>query len=230
MVIAVIRRESALPLVNNVARELFEQWLGEYQDDVDALSEPQRDEVERLRERVQIPTAGGMHLPVSIPARRTDRTVDWPHHLYQDAEGQFPDRFTTPEVELLETEFAAPGHLAWLRNIPRKKWALAFPYDKTASEVAAAYPDFLFFALDGDEVKIDLVDTHGIHLPDAAAKARGFAQFAKDHGHRFRRVEMVIFDENERRRTLNLKNIAVRGQVLAVTSREHLESLYAVAG
>jgi len=30
------------------------------------------------------------------------------------------------------------------------------------------------------------VDTHGIHLDDAPAKARGLATYAKDHGHRFR--------------------------------------------
>lgn len=230
LVIAVIRQDSALSALEAKAREMFEQWLGEYQEQIDGLPEHERTEVERLRERIQLPTAGGMHLPVSIASKRTDRTTDWPRHLYKDADGHFPDRLTVPEEALVETELHTPDFLCWLRNKPRQRWALAFPYSKSPTELAPAYPDFLFFYDVAGTVAVDLIDTHGIHLDDAPAKARGLATYAKDHGHRFRRLEMVIYDENDKRKSLNLKSITVRDQVLKVTTREHLQALYDIAG
>ena len=40
---------------------------------------------------------------------------------------------------------------------------------------------------------------------------------------------MVIYDEDDKRKTLNLKSVAVRDQVLKVTTREHLQALYDIA-
>lgn len=230
-VIAVLRTDPAISAVENKARELFEQWLGEYQEQIDLLGESEREEIDRLRERADSPTVGAIHLPLTIRSRRTNRTVDWPKHLYQDADGYFPDFLNEWEKDVVETEMARPEHICWVRNRSRQKWAVAFPYDKTTTELAPGYPDFLFFRADGSEVKADIVDPHGIHLPDAPAKARGLASFVKDFGQQYGRVEMVIYDPSDgRKRSLNLKSIAIRDQVLKVTSTAHLQALFDIAG
>lgn len=230
-VIAVLRTDSALSAVENHARTLFEAWIAEYEEAIDALGEGQREEIDRLREVADSPSTRGIHLPTTIRARRNARTTDWPKHLYRDADGNYPEHFDEWEVDVLETEMARPGHIAWLRNLPRQQWAIAFPYDKTTTEQGAAYPDFVFYRRESDAIKVDLVDPHGIHLPDAPAKARGFATYAKRHGHLYGRVEMVIFEPaTKRKRTLNLKSVAVRDQVLRVQSAAHLQALFDIAG
>ncbi len=57
------------------------------------------------------------------------------------------------------------------------------------------------------------------------------AQYAKDHGSRLGRFELVIYDpETRRRKVLDLKNVAVRNHVRAVTTNTHLTALFDLAG
>ena len=210
---------------------MFEAWMAEYEEVIDKLREAQREEIDRLRELADSPSTRGIHLPGTIRVRRSARTTDWPKHLYRDADGSYPDAFNEWEIDVLETEMGRAEHVTWLRNRDRQKWAIAFPYDKTTTERAAAYPDFVFFRRESGGIKADLIDPHGIHLPDAPAKARGFATYAKLHGHLYGRIEMVIFDpETKRKRSLNLKSVAIRDQVLNVSSLAHLKALFDIAG
>ena len=230
-VIAVLRSDGTIIAVETRARELFEEWMSEYGDAIEGLGESEQEEIDRLREAADEPSARGVHLPLNISSRRTKKSTDWPNHLFVDDDGYFPETLNDWEKDVLETEMKRDDHLCWLRNKDRQKWAIAFPYDKTTTEKSAAYPDFVFFREGLGGVKIDLVDPHGIHLPDAPAKARGFAQYAKAHGGLFDRIEMVIYEpDTDRRRGLNLKSITVRDQVLKVTTTGHLQALFDLAG
>lgn len=46
-------------------------------------------------------------------------------------------------------------------------------------------------ALDKWEIVFDIVDPHGHHLADALPKLRVLAQFAREHGKAFRRIEAL---------------------------------------
>ncbi|MDQ1075039.1 MULTISPECIES: DEAD/DEAH box helicase [Microbacterium] len=230
-VIAVLRHPDSAAALEQCAREIYETWMSAYAEAFDGLSEDAQEEIDRLREEADAPSAHRIQLPANVTARRTTRSTDWPKNLYRDPQGYFPDRLNEWEEGVLEAEIARTDLICWVRNTPRKRWAVAYPYDKTPSEKAAAYPDFVFYRSAGDDVRADLVDPHGIHLPDAPAKARGFAAYAKLHGATFDRIEMVIYDEqSKRKRTLNLKSIAVRDQVGKVTTREHLQALFDIVG
>lgn len=230
-VIAVLRHPDSVAALELRTREMYETWLSEYAEAFDDLSEDAQEEIDRLREEADDPSVHRIQLPVNVTARRTTRSTDWPKNLYQDPQGQFPDRLNEWEEGVVEAEVRRDEIICWVRNTPRKRWAIAYPYDKSPSEKSAAYPDFVFFRSDGDEVRADIIDPHGIHLPDAPAKARGFAAYAKAHGALFGRVEMVIYDEQtNRKRALDLKSIAVRDQVAKVTTREHLQALFDIVG
>ena len=175
MVIAVLRGDGTVAAVEARARELFEEWISLYADAVEQLGEAEQEEIDRLREVADAPSTRGVALPGNLHGRSTAKSTNWPNHLYVDENGYFPDALNDPEKDVLETEMKRSGHVCWLRNRDRQRWAIAFPYDKTPTEKAASYPDFVFFREGDGEVKVDLVDTHGVHLPDAPAKARGFA-------------------------------------------------------
>lgn len=230
-VIATLGESATLRALDNEARQQFEEWVGRFSDEIDELAEAERQEFDQLLEHAEAPTDRAMSLPTTVRARRTERSIDYPRNLYQDEDGEYPDTFNDWEKDVVETELGRDGAITWVRNKPRQSWALTIPYDGPTGDAEAMYPDFLFFRQVGDKVVVDLVDPHGVHIPDAPAKARGLARYAKKHGHLFNRLEMVIYDRTDgRRQTLNLKSVSVRDHVLAVTTQQHLHALFDLAG
>ncbi len=224
-VIATLSDSPTLKALDDAARQRFEEWIGQYQDQIDALPENDRQEFDRLLEHAEAPTARALALPTTVGSRRTERSIDYPRNLYQDENGEYPDTLNEWEKDVVETERAREGAICWVRNKARQPWALAVPHDTGTGDAAPMYPDFLFFREQDGKVVVDLVDPHGVHIPDAPAKASGFARYAKQHGHLFARLEMVIYDrQSGRRQTLNLKSVAVRDHVLAVTTQAHLQA------
>ncbi len=76
---------------------------------------------------------------------------------------------------------------------------------------------------------VDILDPHAPNLEDAPSKAVGLAQFARDHGHSFGRIELIALDNDEIRR-LDLQDEDIRKRVLKVKSSSHLKDLYDNAG
>ncbi len=74
------------------------------------------------------------------------------------------------------------------------------------------YPDFLFFDTTDRGVRPSIVEPHGFHLTDAAAKLRGLASYAERHGAAFERIDAVAKVGN-RLLALDLKSDAVRAFV-----------------
>lgn len=232
-VIATLSDSASRDGLETQARQLFQDWFARYQDEIDELPEHQRTDFALIREHADDPSAGALALPLTVRSRRNAQSIDYDRSLYQDEDGQFPEKFNEWEKDVVETELARPVEpvICWVRNKPRQDWALTVPYEDAMGTATAMYPDFLFFRKHDNQVVVDLVDPHGVHIPDAPAKARGMAKYARRHGHLFGRFELVIYDkETRRRKTLDLKNVDVRGHVLAVTTTNHLTALFTLAG
>lgn len=230
-VIATLGEAATREALDNAARQTFDDWLGQYQDKVDDLPEDARQEFDRLREHADAPTNKALALPLTVRSRRSDRSIDYPGNLYEDEGEVYPEKLNEWEKDVVETEIARDGAICWVRNKDRQSWALTVPYETSTGHVAAMYPDFMFFREEGGIVVVDLIDPHGVHLPDAPAKARGLARYAANHGGAFTRVEIVIYDrQSNRRKSLNLKVVSVRRHVLEVTTNQHLNALFDLAG
>ena len=90
-------------------------------------------------------------------------------------------------------------------------------------------PDFLFFRQEGDRVTVDILDPHGVHLDDAVMKAKGLAQYAQSHRHRFGRIELLDKIDGQLPR-LNLKDKKIRDQINAVANNDGLLAIYKAVG
>ena len=110
---------------------------------------------------------------------------------------------------------------AWLRIVPRKDWALCIPYEKH-NEKHPLYPDIVSFRQTKSGLVADILDPHGTQLDDAVDKAKGLATYARKHGADFGRIELIIVNEKDKLKRLNLNDESVRERVDMVTSREHL--------
>lgn len=149
------------------------------------------------------------------------------HHLYIDATGHFVAPLNSWEHAVIETEIARDDVIGWLRNIERKPWALALPYEM-GGEVKPMYPDFLVMRRDGVGVLVDILEPHSPALADSYAKAKGLAQFAAKHWNQFGRIELIRLNGTEIRR-LDLADPNHREKVLAVNGNAGLDLVFGIA-
>ena len=148
------------------------------------------------------------------------------HHLYIDATGHFVANLNNWEHAVIETEIARHDVIGWLRNVERKPWALALPYE-TGGEVRPMYPDFLVVRKEGAGLVVDILEPHAPSLADSYAKAKGLAQFAAKHLNQFGRIELIRLDGHEIKR-LDLAEPDNRARVLAVDGNAGLDLVFGV--
>lgn len=197
--------------------ELFDRWG----DEIEAMPSSRRDLYTRIRRQGAEPRAEPMHAPELIEVRR--ETPVWDGHLFVDAAGKFGWAANKWEDPVLREAMAAKGFAGWLRNTPKKPWALCVPYGQ--GEPRAMYPDLLVFRREGGKVRVDILDPHDDSRADAAEKAAGLARFAQKHGSAFGRIEMIRVVKGRIER-LRLHESTVRDKVAKVTTLKHLQDLY----
>ncbi|MCY2926596.1 MAG: hypothetical protein NT031_14385, partial [Planctomycetota bacterium] len=201
--------------------ELFEK----YRDEIDAMLSVQREKYARIARQGADPRPELVHTPPSIYVRKEKPL--WENHLYVDAEGMFGWNAGGWEEPVLREEIKEETFAGWLRNAPRKPWALCVPYGR--GEPKAMFPDLLVFRREAGKIKIDILDPHDDSRGDAAEKAAGLATFARKHRSAFGRIELIRVVKGKIER-LRLHKESVRDKVMDVTDLKHLQELYASLG
>ena len=218
---------SVVESVENMARERIDLWRGRYVEEIDNLSEKRHTVYADIAGTADEPSTIRIRYPDRVAWKRPQGAPSWDRHIYVDEDGTFADDFNQLETDTLNAEI--PKSLGWLRNPDRKGWSFTIPYQRRPGEYKPVYPDFLFFCQRDDRIVIDILDPHGTHLDDAVTKAKGLALYAKNHGHRFGRIQ--ILDKIEGRlRHLDLKDHRIRDQINAVTNNDGLTALYKAEG
>jgi type III restriction enzyme len=201
--------------------KLFEQ----YRDKIEEMPSSRREQYARIGRQGADPRAETIHAPELIELRK--ETPLWDSHLFVDATAKFGWKANTWEDLVLREEMKGKGFAGWLRNIPKKHWALCVPYGQGPPK--PLYPDMLVLRREGSKIKIDILDPHDDSRADAAEKAAGLADFARKHGAAFGRIEMIRIVKGKIER-LRLHQESVRDKVLKVTDLKHLAELYAQHG
>lgn len=209
--------------VENLARDRVNRWRSRYVDQIDSLPEKRHSVYAEIAGSADQPSKTTIRYPERVTWRRPAGAPGWDKHIYVDDNRAFADDFNNLESEVLNAEI--PNCLGWLRNPDRKGWSFTIPYERRPGEYKPVYPDFLFFRQEGDRLVIDILDPHGAHLSDAVTKAKGLALYAKEHGHRFGRIEIIDRIDGQLRR-LNLKDHTTRGQINAISNNDGLRALY----
>jgi hypothetical protein len=196
---------------------LFEK----YRDKIEEMPSSRREQYARIGRQGAEPRAEKIHPPELIEIRK--ETPAWNGHLFVDDSGKFGWKVNTWEDTVLRDEIKSKTFAGWLRNIPRKHWALCVPYGQ--GQAKPMYPDILAFRREGNKIKIDVLDPHDESRGDAAEKAAGLADFARKHGAAFGRIELIRIEKGQIQR-LRLHQESVRDKVLKVTDLKHLAELY----
>jgi type III restriction enzyme len=201
--------------------KLFEQ----YRDEINAMASSRREQYARIGRQGADPKTETIHAPELLEVAK--ESPRWDGHLFVDDAGKFGWKANNWEEPVLREEMKGKGFAGWLRNIPRKHWALCLPYGQGAAK--PMYPDMLVFRREGNKFKIDIFDPHDESRGDAADKAAGLAEFARKHGAAFGRIELIRMVNGKIER-LRLHQESIRDKVLKVTDLKHLAELYAQHG
>lgn len=199
-----------------------------HRDAIELLAEKRRSAYRKLFGSALRPTETTIRLPERIVVPKRGGQLD--RHLYVDELGQFAAELNSWETAVIESELNTPGVICWLRNEPRKDWALQIPYRDGKDVDRPLYPDFLVFREVDGRVEIDILDPHDPGRPDAAHKAKGLARFAENHGAAFGRIEIIAEGRAGRLLRLDLQDRSIRQAVKVADSAEALQHLYDTQG
>jgi len=208
------------------AEKLANQWLNRFRVDIKNLSDERQDVYRQIREMSANPMDVDLARPTSWMQPTTIREANgsetplpsFDRHMLCDEHGMFPEDFNSWEGEVVKSELARAGAVAWYRNPSRASQdSLGIIYED-GGEPRIVRPDFVFFVQQDDgTVAADIVDPHGIQFGDAMPKLKGLAQYAERFGDQYRRIEAVA-KIGDKFRVLDLKEAATRASVSAATT------------
>jgi type III restriction enzyme len=218
--------QALITKLEEVAGKQFQTWAEQHKAAIADLLDGRKETYRKLRRQAAKPEAEELELPQTFPEQRGPEQYEG--HIYADKTGEFASKLTTWEQATIEAELSRKDVMGWFRNLPRKSWALTVPY-RYDGEDTAMYPDFLFFRKQGDGIVVDILEPHSTSQDDAWAKAVGLAEYARAHGERFGRIEMIIKEKGSLIR-LDVNNEKVRDKVLKVSDNMRLRELFASEG
>jgi type III restriction enzyme len=199
--------------VEAAAEQLTRTWLREHQRSISRLPDAKKAQYEPVKRETRTPELTDLILPTSrnVPARPD---LFWPKHVLCAEDGVFPADIKGWEVKVMERELRDDELIGWYRNPTGGNASLRVPYKATPHD-RSMYPDLVLFHRDGETIKPSIVDPHGFHLADAAAKLQGLASYAAAHGDVFDRIDAVA-EVDGNLLALDLKSPAVRDAVATV--------------
>jgi type III restriction enzyme len=213
------------------ADTLANAWLAQYRDRIKQLPDDRQEAYRQIIALSHEPQGVDIAKPVAwieaTAVRESDgKSTKLPthqNHLLCDEGGEYPAVLNKWEDAVLAAEMKRDGFKFWYRNPQHPSQdSLGFAY-REGDETKIARPDFLFFAAQDDgTIAVDVVDPHGTHLADALPKLKGLADYARQYGHHFRRIEAVA-EVDGKLRLLDMTREEVR---IAVGSAEEATALY----
>jgi len=210
--------------VEKVAQETVQKWLKQHSSAIAKLKDASRAAYDEIKSLAASPELTSLAYPISVFGKQSEES--WPKHLYVDDDGDYPTSpvLNQPERKALESELMDDAVVGWLRNIPRKPWALCVPY-RWEGEDRPMYPDFLVVRKEAGRLVVDILEPHTISLADAPAKAAGLARFAAQHADMFGRIKLIMIDDKQSK-SLDLTDETVRDRVKAITLPAELRALF----
>ena len=221
--------ENVQVTVDEAANNLASQWFDEFKDKIKAQSHDRQEAYRQIAALSAEPQDVDLAQPVSrfeaTAAREKDgsesKLPTHPKHVLCDAQGAYPVELKGWEQKVLANELKREGFCFWYRNPDRASQdslGIAYQYEQ---DTKIMRPDFLFFAQDGGEIVVDIVDPHGHHLADALAKLQGLSAYAVKHAGIYRRIE-AISEVGGRLRKLDLKREEVRNAIVKAQTAQEL--------
>lgn len=218
---AVINQPETISKLSKLAKVEFDRLYAEHKASIRELPASVRSRFLSLRQ------SSGRSEPIEweLPETVVSRPVaeEFTNHLFADEKGKFSTKLNSWEREFLEWAMTQNGFVAWLRNVPRKDWALCIPYDLAGEQ--PFYPDFVIIRDSGGKLDVDILEPHDDSRKDTWAKVRGMARFAEKHHIHYGRM-IVGRKSGGRLQIIDVSNASVRRRAIGMQSPNDLDALF----
>ncbi len=219
---ALIRKPNTLTELETLARKQFDSLWKEHKAKIQELPAASKARFHALIQASGKPVQQPWELPDKI-VEKPDREA-WKHHLYCSAQGEFRADLNGWEKAFLEAAMQEKDFVGWLRNMPRRDWALCVPYELSGAK--PFYPDFVVVRKKGKVFEVDVIEPHDDTRADTWAKAKGLAVFADQHGMDFGRL-VIGRKKGKQLQIVDMNDPATREKARKMQSQSDLENLFA---
>jgi type III restriction enzyme len=218
---AIIQQPGALAVMEKLALNEFKAQWDKHKAQIQELPAAEKARFHALLQASGKPVQSEWELPEKIVEKKDGEI--WKDHLYCNTDGEFFGKLNSWEKALLNEAMQEEGFVGWLRNFPRREWALCVPYESAG--IKAFYPDFIIIRKTGERFLVDILEPHDDSRVDTWAKVRGLAAFADNHGVEFGRL-IVARKQGTGFEKVDVNDPAKRPRARAMQSHTDLESLF----
>jgi type III restriction enzyme len=218
---AILNQPETLLVMERLSKQLFDAMWNKHKAAIQQMSASTRKRFQSLIQAAGEAALQDWELPTQIVEKKEGDV--WEKHLYCTTSGGFSAKLDGWEKEFLELEMKKEGFVGWLRNLPRREWALCIPYELAGKR--PFYPDFIIVRKYGKGLVVDVVEPHDDSRTDTWAKAKGLAEFADKHGMDF--GQLVIARRKDKTwHMADVNEMRTRAKARKMQSSSDLESLF----
>ncbi len=203
---------------------LYEQ----YKRDIHSQPDQRREVYRRIMQATAEAVSDAWVLPETLDWTVTADEQRFDRHLYVRDDGSFAVSLNDWESALIREELQS-GIVCWLRNVDRKRWALAIPYDVNGV-IVPMYPDLIVVRADAHGYVFDILEPHDPSRKDNCPKAVGLARFADKHDAQYGRIQLIRrkrgIDGEQHFYRLDLAKLSVRNKVRGITNNQELDRIF----
>ena len=156
-------------------------------------------------------------------------------HLFVDGQtGYVKIAMNSWECCTIAEERKRKDYVCWLRNQPRKPWALSIPYENDGQR--PMYPDFLIVRQDEEgHYVVDILEPHGEQYADGLAKAKGLAKYAElTNTSSIGRIQMIrVYKDamgKQHCKRLDLMKSGIRNHISRLSTLKELDDAFVIYG
>ncbi len=212
------------------AKVKYHELMDKYRVQIANLDTSFRNQFDKISSDADEISKHNFTLPQSIIEIKDTDGKEYRNHLYVNERGFATIKLNGWEEKLIAEEAKRPDFVCWLRNRPRKPWALCVPY-LFDNEYCKLYPDFIVIRKDAvNGYMVDILEPHSPALKDNLAKAKGLANYAKENVNAARIQLIRLNGANDSSLRLNLTSSLTREKVLKATNNEELDHIFATDG
>ena len=139
-VMVLIEDATAMDNLVSFADAQFNALYNQYKFTIRTLPEKRKEAYHRLISSASTAKEEPWDLPQTIDFNINESSTPFSKHMYFMEDGTFLATLNNWEAGVLREELSKPDVVCWIRNLDRKKWALAIPYEVSGSKVSM-YPD-----------------------------------------------------------------------------------------
>ena len=222
-VILFVVNENNLNALKEYAKDEYHNLVDEYRRQVTRLDERGQKRFNTIVSDSDEVSEHNFRLPENINVSLEQNGQKYKKHLFVDEKCEATFNLNGWEKKLLEEEMQREDFVCWLRNPPRKPWALCIPYEQNG-KMHGMYPDFIVIRKDENGYVIDILEPHDQSRTDNLPKAIGLAKYAAKET-RAGRIQLVHLEGGVLKR-IDLAKKATRDRVLYAASDYELNNIF----